>query len=157
MSRKNNNYKHLGELNNEQIDNYYRNNPYYGGNFSKNDINRIQDNKFYILNMDKENSGGSHWVLLWLLNSQYCIYFDSFGIVPPSQIKTIANRFKNGFLMYNTRILQGINEADCGYWAIFVADHLLKGIDFITIMSWFSTKTESNLHILQRYFKNRIV
>lgn len=42
----------------------------------------------YIVNLDDSDSGGTHWTAL-ILNDQYAIYYDSFGM-PMPQMKYIT-------------------------------------------------------------------
>ena len=41
----------------------------------------------YILNLDNDDRGGTHWVAC-IINNKYIFYFDSFGYKPPEIIKS---------------------------------------------------------------------
>ena len=144
------------ELTNIQIDNYYSGNPKYGGCISKDQVDMLIPGKFYILNMDRIMGPGTHWVLLYLVNKNEAIYFDSFGLPPPERISYYSRRFKNSRIR-NIGQIQDIKSSSCGWYCLYVADRLLGGDSYIDIIESFDTKGNSrgmreNEEILKRYF-----
>ena len=81
---------------------------------------------FYIINLDEEHEEGTHWTGLYL-STHYAIYFDSFGLSPPQQIKDYV---RNWPLVYNTVQIQDIMSKACGYYVL----------DFIKFFSKYKDK-----------------
>ena len=63
-------------LNNIDITNYFNYEPRFHDVFSRSNLPRIKDG-VYVINLDDENSKGTHWVSL-LINKNTVVYFDSF-------------------------------------------------------------------------------
>ena len=124
----------MNELSNFEIDGFFKDNPWYGGCMSKDDL-RGTDRKFYVLNLGKPRAGGTHWVLMSML-APVGIYFDNFAVHPPPVIETFMKRFRVKNVM-NTNIVQDIRTSSCGYFAIYVADQLCRGRFFTDIVDDF--------------------
>ena len=144
------------ELTNIQIDNYYSGNPNYGGCVNAHDTSMMNPGKFYILTLDSNPFGeGTHWVLLYLVNKNEAIYFDSFGLPPAERISWFCRRFKNR--MRNIGQIQDIKSSSCGWYCLYVCDKLLSGMNFADVVESFNTRgTVKGMHnnekVLQRYF-----
>jgi hypothetical protein len=141
----------LPELSDIEIENHFKNNPQFGGCFSKNLTRRIKDNKFYILNLDVPSGSGSHWTLLSLIGPEG-IYFDSFGVEPSEPVLKMMKKFKKVNIR-NLNDMQSLTSSSCGFWCIFVIEQLLKGIPFYEIVNNFSNNHKKNEAILTKYFK----
>jgi len=141
---------------NNQIDKYYKNQVRYGGCISNDELGKKKGDKFYIVNLENHNLDGTHWVLVYNVDPDCIIYFDSFG-QPPTEsvkkyIKKIHSTGKKAF--YSKLDLQAINSDMCGEFCIYVADHLLKGDKFNDILEkQFTKSVEENDLILKKYFK----
>lgn len=115
-------------LSDRDIDEYYSQEPKYGGCFSAAHLRKAKPNKFWILNLDDPNGGGTHWVLLSMLTPKKPFYFDSFGVPPDDGVlKAIRGNKSSPKILYNTVQLQGLENNDCGSYCIDVANHLLQG------------------------------
>ena len=109
----------------------------------------------YIINMeDRDAGGGTHWVLLKIFPSKEVIYFDSFGLSPPQQIKD----FVKGKIATSNREIQDIDATTCGYFCL-ACDHYMtyqkpkrpiyeRFDDFLNI---FKADTKKNDEILLDY------
>lgn len=79
-------------------------------------INEIDFNKKgnYILNLDKNQNGGTHWVALIIKRSGF-YYFDAFGFRPPLNIENFCknNKIK---CYFNITQFQHLNEKICGFY-----------------------------------------
>lgn len=81
----------------------------------------------YVVNLD--NTSGSHWCTLVVYNNNG-FYFDSFGIVPPLEIKQFCkiNRIS---LEYNNNQIQDLLSTACGWYCIafmyFIKTNLRRG------------------------------
>ena len=112
-------------------------------------------NGCYIINLNDNNSIGSHWTCFYIRDA-YCAYFDSFGVICPYNVSEFL---KQGHVrtVYNTSMIQQIDDDHCGYYTIaflhYMSNHkgklkyLLNQFDAI-----FDLKdTRNNLAILQEY------
>lgn len=113
---------------NVQIDNYYRNQPLYGGCLMKDQlVGRKPDGKFYIVNLDLNSGPGTHWVAI-IDFTRTPLYIDPFGL--PPEVKYIApfiKRSKHGkACLYNRIQFQKIESVNCAPFCIEFIDELLK-------------------------------
>lgn len=115
-------------LSDREIEQYYTKEPKYGGCFSAAHLRKATPNKFWILNLDHPNNGGTHWVLLSTLTPKKPFYFDSFGMPPDDGVmKSIRGNKSSPKILYNSIQIQGVENSDCGSYCIDVANHLLRG------------------------------
>lgn len=128
-------------LSNLQIDRFFKNNKYYGGCYSKDELTKMRpENKFYIVNLQDSNKGnGTHWTMIWNCNMDACYYFDSYGIVPPRESKDFMKR-SGKKLWYNTRDIQSLTSQDCGEYCIIVILKLMQGEPFRKVVNDFNLK-----------------
>ena len=77
----------------------------------------------YIVNLDSVGNG-THWVCL-ILFEKISIYFDPFGIIPPTNVIRFCKRFGKR-LIYSTDQLQHINSIYCGWFCLFAMYYLTK-------------------------------
>ena len=99
-----------------------------------------------VLNLDKHDGGGSHWVAIFIdLKNKFIFYFESTGSTEPKEIKTFVERINNQCkalnlnmkLMNNMKIKHQYGSSECGMYALFFiisllteqhnAQHFLKG------------------------------
>lgn len=75
--------------------------------------------KSWIINMQKRNQPGNHWISLFFDTDNNCHYFDSYGFKPkiPSIIKFIRQNSKR--LYYNKHVYQGPYSTACGYFCLY--------------------------------------
>ena len=78
---------------------------------------------YYIINLDKSTNGGTHWTCL-VVGRGDDLYFDSFGVVSPSQIDRLAGRY-----IYSTVDLQDLNATSCGWWCLAFLSHVQSSAD----------------------------
>ena len=72
----------------------------------------------YIINLESSSMGnGTHWMALKIENKN-CVYFDSYGTLPPEKIITFCKRIFKSHLAYNKKEIQDLNAKTCGYFAI---------------------------------------
>ena len=68
----------LHPLTNFDIMEYYKNELRFNGVYSRNNLPKTIKKGAYVINLDKYNDIGTHWIALYVLNN--CIYLDSFGV-----------------------------------------------------------------------------
>ena len=103
---------------------YYQNKPRFNGVYSRNNLSKIKDGA-YVINLHDYSNIGTHWVALYVRNTNVT-YFDSFGVEHiPKEIKT----FLDCSLSITTNIfrIQAYDSIMCGYFCIDFIDFLLAG------------------------------
>ena len=88
-------------------------------------------NKFYIINLDGVEGGGTHWTCLSTFTN-YEYYFDPFGVVAPNIIKRFKNDVKIKKLFYNDVQFQSKRSTVCGWLIIAWLHFLYNGIKLKT-------------------------
>ena len=110
----------------------------FRGVFMRDEIKKLIPKKQEcgILNLNTSKQPGSHWVC-WYKNGDKKYYFDSYGVIPPTEI---VNYLKSPIIR-NTTQLQSFSQTNCGQYCLYVLDRLCKGDNFINI--------ESDLYIIK--------
>jgi hypothetical protein len=91
--------------------------------FYKDKLKNIEPNSSYILNLNSEldennnKNTGSHWVALVIDDNKQGIYFDSYGLEPPKEIKNLlkTNQYKFG---NTTKNIQSLMSNLCGFFCL---------------------------------------
>jgi len=115
----------------------------------RDEMDEINKDGFYIINLDNSNGTGTHWTSLFYhpLNSYY---FDSYGFVAPLEIEQKIKPYK-----YNDAEIQDFNSKACGYYALafikFLNDKTNKEIAFKEFLRLFKDNTKENDDILKKY------
>ena len=65
-------------LTNFEIQKYYQNEPIFNGVYSRDNLPKIKEGA-YVINFDKYSDIETHWVALYIRNTNVT-YFDSFGV-----------------------------------------------------------------------------
>lgn len=87
---------------------------------------KIEYNKAYIINLEDEYgedgtlNSGSHWTCLFIRkypnDNVEAIYFDSFGMPPPEDVKEKVMKFTKKKLPFNTKNIQSLMGNACGWF-----------------------------------------
>ena len=106
-----------------------------------------------ICNLQNENEGGSHWVcLVNKRNTEFNLYFDSYGIEYPPQ--NILDLYKNKPLICSQKRIQKDKSVLCGYYCLrVIIDILYKNMSYKETIDQFTkipSKKNQNL-ALQLY------
>ena len=86
----------------------------------KDELKKIHPTSYqnYIINLQSSDKGnGTHWMASKIKNKE-CVYFDSYGYLPPEEIITFCKRIKNSHLCYNTKQIQDLSAITCGFFSI---------------------------------------
>lgn len=88
-----------------------------------------------IYNLDPHYKGGSHWVATFIdIKNHRCLYFDSYGIKPPFQIKRfmqwLTTQDSSMQLSYNSKRIQYKNT-ECGMYSMYFIIRMLMGDEFV--------------------------
>ena len=81
--------------------------------------------------MDDANGPGTHWVSVHNIGTT-CLYFDSYGVIPPKEIVQFMKQSKKKIL-YNIYRIQSFTSFLCGYYCIDFVESMLNGM---TYMDW---------------------
>lgn len=95
---------------------------------------KLKVNKSYIINLQDEfdedgnPNGGTHWTALQIQQLKngkiQPLYFDSYGVEPPENIKKIVKKQFNQYLPFTTKDIQSLMGEVCGYfclgWLFFI-------------------------------------
>ena len=115
----------------------------------RDEANKINDDGFYIVNLDKTTGQGTHWTCLYY-HPLKSYYFDSFGFVPPEEIENIIIPYN-----HNNKDIQDYDSDACGYYCIafinFLNDKQNKEMAFNEFIHLFKKKTTDNDNILEEY------
>ena len=115
----------------------------------RDEMNYLNEEGFYIINLDNSNGNGTHWTSLFYhpLNSYY---FDSYGFVPPLEVEKKIRPY-----IYNDADIQDFNSEACGYYALafikFLYDKSNKEVAFKEFLRLFKNNTKENDDILKKY------
>ena len=133
---------------------YYKNKPRFNGVYSRDNLPKIRDGA-YVINFDEYSDIGTHWVSLWVNNSNNVTYFDSFGVEHiPKETKTLIGN-KN----FKTHIfrIQAYDSIICGYFCIGFIYFMLKGKTLTEYTNLFSPNNfKKNDDIILNYFMSNI-
>ena len=127
----------------------------------KDELKKIHPSSYqnYIINLQSSDKGnGTHWMALKIKNKQ-CVYFDSYGYLPPEEIITFCKRIKGSHLSYNTKQIQDLSAITCGFFSIafLIFLHIDSSLPLYKRSSNFSNlfdiNTKDNNGKLQRLFR----
>jgi hypothetical protein len=115
-------------------------------------------NGYYILNLENNGLGGSHWVAL-ICQDRKCFYFDSFG-APPTHHVHIRLKQKYNKIYMNNLIIQDLKSNMCGWFciALLLYVHLHPKTELLTacnqFINMFDDNTTRNNILLKKYLES---
>ena len=148
------------------------------GIFFKDELpSKLEFNKGYIINIsdgeDKEGNenDGTHWTALFVKkypnNEIEPIYFDSYGALPPEDVKQFVRKHCSKFLPNTTKDIQSLVNNACGYYCcafLYAVTHprmasgeLYADVDqFLQMFDDLNTSTnyKKNEYILKHFFRS---
>ena len=148
-------------LANIEISEYYKNEPRFNRVYSRNNLpNKIKKGA-YVINLDKYENTGTHWVSLFV-KLKYTVYFDSFGV---EHIAKEIHKFIRNSDTTNSSSLERIksnifrihayDSIMCRYFCIEFINYMLKGKTLLDYTNLFSPNDfKKNDRVIKRIFKN---
>ena len=138
-------------LTNFQIKEYYQNKPRFNEVYSRGNLPKKIKNRAYVINLDEYTDVGTHWIALYVKNTEV-IYFDSSGVehVPKEIMHFIGH--KN--IRTNIFRIQADSSIMRGYFCIIFIYFMLANktlIDYTSLFSPYDFK--KNDEIFLDYFK----
>jgi len=110
----------------------------FGGVFARDCLPLLAKHKAYIVNLDKMNENGSHWISIYFDKNRRGEYFDSYGL-PPLFPEIISFLDQNSILWtYNCKRLQSTNTLVCGQYCIYYILNRMKQKSLKKIVNDFS-------------------
>lgn len=101
-----------------------------------------------IINLDDSNGQGTHWVGAYH-NDKEILYFDSFGVSPPEELRKYKRKMK-----YQTMQVQDIKSVNCGWYVIYFLNEVSKGVDMYDLVYLYDILNQAkNEKHLENYFK----
>lgn len=92
----------------------------------------------FIVNFDPSHLPGSHWVAIYISDTGYGEYFDSYGMRPIKSNLVHFLRLHSKHWTYNKRRLQGVISHVCGQYCCLYALYRGSGISMETFTDQFS-------------------
>lgn len=100
-----------------------------------------------IINTDKHNENGEHWVAIYISEKKKGYYFDSYGIPPLNkEIEDYLNTNTANW-KYNPRTIQGLDSYKCGQFCVLFVILKTIGYSFSQITHLFTSDFLSLIHI----------
>ena len=136
-----------------EMQKYYQNESRFNGVYSRDNLSKIKDGA-YVINLDEYSDIGTHWVALYVNNSDVT-YFDSFGVEHiPKEIKAFMN---NKNIKTNIFRIQAYDSIMCGYFCIGFIDFMLAGKTLTEFTNLFSPNNlKKNDNIILNYFMSNV-
>ena len=120
---------------------------------SRDNLPRIKD-EAYVINLDEYSDIGTHWIALYVYNSDVT-NFDSLSVEHiPKEIKTFI---KNKNIKTKIFRVQAYDSIMCGYFCVRFIDFMFAGKTLTEYTILFSpNKFKKNDDIILNYFMNNI-
>ena len=137
-------------LTNFEIQKYYQNKSKFDEVFSRDNLpNKIKDGA-YVINLDEYSDIGTHWISLYVKNTDIT-YFDRFGVEHiPKEIKKFIGS-KN--IIANIFRIKAYDSILCGYFSIGFINFMFKGKSLTDYTNIFSPNNfKKNDDIILNYF-----
>ena len=129
---------------------YFNSDKRFDGTFSRDNLNIFNKDGAYIINLDKYDNIGTHWVAIYLKNNNVT-YFDSFGIeyIP----KKIAKLINDKSIKSNIFRIQSFNSILCGYFYTGFIEYTSNNLGLNEYAKLFLvTNVDKNDQIILDYF-----
>lgn len=115
----------------------------------------------FIVNTDKQNAPGQHWVAIYVDAKGNCEYFDSFGLPPfiPDHLNFMRKHSKHS-VTSNKMSLQGFESSVCGHYACMYILGKACNISLNTFVKSMNVGTpyDNDAHIIilfMKYFSSK--
>ena len=101
----------------------------------------------YIVNTDKSDQQGTHWLAVYVESSTKMEFFDSYGHSP--QFYNFDHK-----MLYNTKKLQSVYTNVCGHYCLFYLANRCRNISLKDIVHTFSSDYTKNDYYVSAYIEN---
>jgi len=139
-----------------EIRSTFKNIPNFGGVFARDTLPLSVNTPIgLIINTDKQDQPGSHWVAIYIDSNGIGEYFDSYGVPPLYEEINVFlfNNCPNG-IFCNYVTLQCISCITCGeYCVAYIICRLCDNISYADFISLFTSNPEENDKLIKFYYK----
>ena len=113
-----------------------------------------------MINLDEHDDIGTHWIALWVNNTNNVTYFDSFGVEHISKEtkafinRTLSSASQNKAVITNILRIRAYDSIMCGQCCVGFIDFMLVGkklTDYTNLFSPHGFKKNDNM--ILNYFK----
>ena len=111
-----------------------------------------------IINLDSQIGAGTHWVAYRNIDDHVCEYFDSFGLIMPTDTQKYLSKSGKRVLISGDEI-QERDSVLCGYWCLYYLLERQKGVPMLGVIhnAAFDPQDKSvNHRFIINYFKHII-
>lgn len=146
-------------LSNGEVDILLQNVKYFKGTFPKDQFKgKIKPHEYGVINLDDSTGSGTHFTAYANIpNSQFVYYFDSYGVVPSTNIEKYL-KSSGKIIAYSNAQIQDIGSVICGYYCILFIMSMAKGIQFHDFLSQFGDNYKKNDEMVKKWaIKNKMV
>ncbi len=145
----------MSGISNFDIDDYYESDIRYQGCIAKDTLpHQIKPNSFYIINLDDSIGRGTHWTCIVNIKPKTCLYFDSYGMIAPTQVVKFMKTSKKQCYC-NTVQVQSLNSDTCGLCCLYIIDQMKEDNKFLDIISQFGIDYYKNDEFLLSQFESK--
>lgn len=139
-------------MNAKQINSILKHNSWYGGCFARNSqLKRRKSPVAYVINTDSKSEKGEHWVVLVILSSNKCEYFDPLGFPPlHADFVKLTNFCGKKSLIYSSKCIQNPSSSLCGNYCIDFINKRSKGWSMSRYLGQFSRNTTINDQLMYK-------
>jgi len=109
-----------------------------------------------VCNTDPHDEPGEHWVVLYIENSSYGEYFDSFGEAPAAPFRTFLHEHCERWI-YTDRNLQSVISRFCGHYCVFYCIHRARNKTVHAITNMLSFDTGLNDYLVHNFVCNSLM
>jgi Adenovirus endoprotease len=103
-----------------------------------------------VCNTDPHYKSGQHWIVLYIENSSYGEYFDSFGRPPEKPFETFLQKHCSRWI-FNDIQLQSIISRFCGHYCIFYSLNRARGRNINAITNMLTFDTSLNDYLVHKF------
>jgi hypothetical protein len=105
----------------------------------------------YIINIDDDlfdETQGTHWIGLIVVNKKTVLYFDAFGMYPITDIITLYPE-----VIYSDYQIQDLKSTACGYYCIAFLKNVKSIAKFRKFVQSFNQDPINNDNVLRKKYK----
>jgi len=143
-------------MNTIEINNYLKGFKEFGGTYPRDSLPyKVDKPSCFVINTDKADGPGEHWVAIYLYNNGSGEYFDSFGL-PPLHTEIIQFLHKNcpkGWY-HNSITFQSFYSGTCGTYCVLYLSTKCRGMTFELFINMFNNNKRTNDLIAEILYKS---
>lgn len=111
----------------------------------------------YVVNTDKSNQPGAHWLAIWIDSNDAVVYFDSYGL-PPFYLDVSSKLLSySSDLNHNQHLLQSETTVVCGHYCVLFLLMRARGCSFEKTIDVFTPSLPAEIrdHLVNEFVADR--